>query len=462
MMDATPDEVTTGPPVVESRSAALLAWYAFGILLLTTVFALLDRQIITLVMPSLQTSLRLSDLQLGALQGLGMALFAGIAGYPIGWLADRYGRRRLLAACIFVWSVATAACALQRSYAGLLLATIGLAVGEAGLIPITFGILPDLFAGRQRVAANFIYFGGASLGAAAGMALDGVLLHWLTQYPSFLPEWLRSLEPWRVAMLIVAVPAPIIMTIVATLPIPGHRLEQDAQRLSTGAGNARLAPLVRRHWQTFTYVFIGIIGFNLPLVAAAAWLPLALSRVFGLEPAVAGAPIGGALGVAGVAGVLLPSIATYMWRGDVVLKPLRIARMFAVLGIVPAALELFVSAPWQLLALASAQYALAVATAAGLPTAVQDISPCALRSRILSLITVVTAIAGALSSILVGGLSGLFATPRGILLAITCVGLPGWLLSVTLFTLASRFFTATVREVQLDPGAGVLQTSVWD
>jgi MFS family permease len=133
--------------------------------------------------------------------------------------------------------------------------------------------------------------------------------------------------------------------------------------------------------------------------------------------------------------------------------------MFALLGVLPAVLELFVRTPWQLLALASAQYALGVATAAGLPTAVQDISPPSLRSRILSLVTIVTAIAGALSSLLVGGLSGLFVESRGILIALTLVGLPGWLLSVTLFTLASRSFAETVREIRQDPGEMLLEAT---
>jgi MFS family permease len=459
MVDASPMNVAARPSLLGARSASFLAWYAFGVLLLTTVFALLDRQIITLVMPSLQTSLHLSDLELGALQGLGMALFAGVAGYPIGWLADRYGRRRMLAICILVWSLATAACALQRSYAGLLLTTIGLAVGEAGLIPIIFGIIPDLFEGRQRIAANFIYFGGASLGGAAGMVLDGAILHWLTQHGPLLPAWLASLESWRVAMLIVAIPAPILMIIVATIPIPGVPRDDEMHQAPTDIGALRFAPLLRRHWRTFTSLFAGIIGFNLPFAGAAVWLPVALSRVFGLEPAVAGAMIGAALAVAGVAGILLPSVATYLWKGDVLLRPLRIARMFTVLGIVPAVLELFVRTPWQLLVLASVQYALGLATAAGLPAAVQDISPQALRSRVLSLVTIVTAIAAAVSSMLVGGLSGLFSASRGILIALTLVGLPGWLLSVGLFTLASRSFAATVREIRQSSGATLLQTS---
>src|SRR3546814_1111538 len=60
----------------ESRVAAVWAWYGLGVLLMTTLFAFVVRQMLSLVAPALQTSLGYSDLQLGMLQGLGMAVFA--------------------------------------------------------------------------------------------------------------------------------------------------------------------------------------------------------------------------------------------------------------------------------------------------------------------------------------------------------------------------------------------------
>src|SRR5690606_14589273 len=83
------------------------------------------------------------------MQGLGLALFAAIASYPIAWLADRFDRRLILCIGIAVWSIATAACAFQTTFEGLLIATIGIAVGEAGLGPIVWAVIPDLFPGRQ-------------------------------------------------------------------------------------------------------------------------------------------------------------------------------------------------------------------------------------------------------------------------------------------------------------------------
>jgi hypothetical protein len=182
--------------------------------------------------------------------------------------------------------------------------------------------------------------------------------------------------------------------------------------------------------------------------------------MFGLTPAVIGPQIGAAFAVAGIGGILLPSIATSLWKGDLILRPLRVARMFAVLGILPCALQIFVREPWQLLVLAAMQYALGMATAAGLPGVIQDLSPPGLRSRILSMVTMVTATASAISAMLVGGLSSLFTGAHGILIAVIVVGVPGWLWSVALFTLATRTFTNTVEEIRREPSGTLPETSV--
>src|SRR3546814_8870966 len=90
----------------------------------------LDRQILNLVGPSLQTSLGFTDFQIGMLQGLGLAIFASVAAYPMGWLADRFGRRLILAVGIICWSLATGISGLQNSFGGLFLGTVGLAIGD--------------------------------------------------------------------------------------------------------------------------------------------------------------------------------------------------------------------------------------------------------------------------------------------------------------------------------------------
>src|SRR3546814_10924021 len=96
-----------GTVEAKARGAATWAWYGLGVLLMTTLFAFVVRQMLSLIAPSLQTSLGFTDLQLGMLQGLGMAVFASVASYPMGWLADRFGRRLLLALGVACWSLPT-------------------------------------------------------------------------------------------------------------------------------------------------------------------------------------------------------------------------------------------------------------------------------------------------------------------------------------------------------------------
>src|SRR3546814_2612404 len=130
-----------------------------------------------------------------------MAVFASVASYPMGWLADRYERRLILALGVACWSLATGLFAFQQSFGGLFAATIGLAIGEPGLAPIVFALIPDLFSERQRNSANFIFYGGSLLRAGPGMAPGGAMLLGLAEAHHALPSWLARFDPWHLAML---------------------------------------------------------------------------------------------------------------------------------------------------------------------------------------------------------------------------------------------------------------------
>jgi MFS family permease len=79
-------------------------------------FALVDRQILVLLAEPIRKHLALSDLQRGLLQGAGIAIFAALATYPLGWLADRFDTRLVLKGCIAAWSTAVAACGLAQTF----------------------------------------------------------------------------------------------------------------------------------------------------------------------------------------------------------------------------------------------------------------------------------------------------------------------------------------------------------
>jgi MFS family permease len=431
------NEAAPGPKAPAS------AWYALAVLIGTTLFAFVDRQILTLITPQLQAMLKLSDLQLGALTGLGMAVFASLGAYPIGWLADKFGRRLVLGCCVVVWSLSAAACAFQNTFEGVFAATVGIAIAEAALSPIIFAIIPGLFPERQRVTANLIFFGAVLFGAAAGFGLGGVTLTWLTSHQQSLPGALAAMDSWRVALLLVAAPAPVFVLMLLTL-----RLKDDSSRVTAAAEQKPKAdpffPFLRENWRMFSCLCVAMAGYGLPLASAFTWLPIAMPRIFGTKPETIGLSLGIAVGVATVVGLALPAVSGKLLRRDLAVNPMAAACVFAGLGFLPTLLMLFASAPWQIYTAAGAQMALALATAALMPGVLQQIVPTRMLSRLMALQAITTVVPQGLAPILIGAVSGMIAGPRGILTAVVLISLPGWLIAAYFMWRAERRFAATV------------------
>ena len=78
--------------------------------------------------------------------------------------ADRRNRRNLIAFSVFTWSFMTALCGLAANYTQLLLARIGVGVGEAGSNPPSHSIIADLYPPHQRATAMAIFGTGINWG----------------------------------------------------------------------------------------------------------------------------------------------------------------------------------------------------------------------------------------------------------------------------------------------------------
>ena len=77
------------------------AWYVVVVLLVAYGFAVLDRTAIGLLVDSIKKDLQVTDSQIGLLQGLAFAICYTTCGLPLGFLADRWRRKPLLA--IGIW-----------------------------------------------------------------------------------------------------------------------------------------------------------------------------------------------------------------------------------------------------------------------------------------------------------------------------------------------------------------------
>lgn len=186
--------------------------YAIGMLLVIYIFNFLDRQIVNILAEPIKLELGLADWQLGMLTGLAFAAFYTVLGIPIARYAEKADRVKIISVAVAVWSAFTIACGLAANFTQLLLARIGVGVGEAGCSPPAHSLITDYTPKEQRASALAFYSMGIPLGSLAGMALGGLIAD----------AW-----GWRAAFFVAGAPG-IILAIVTflTLPEPRRGLEK--------------------------------------------------------------------------------------------------------------------------------------------------------------------------------------------------------------------------------------------
>jgi predicted MFS family arabinose efflux permease len=146
------------------------AWFVLGMLCFVYVLNFLDRQLLSILAKPIQDDLHVTDGQLGRISGLYFALFYCLISIPVGWLADRTNRVRVLAFACALWSAATAACGIATTYPQLVAARMAVGVGEAGGVPPSYAIISDYFPPGTRGTALGLFNLGPPLGQALGVA----------------------------------------------------------------------------------------------------------------------------------------------------------------------------------------------------------------------------------------------------------------------------------------------------
>lgn len=184
------------------RSAYARPGYRYFVLATLTLvysFNFIDRQLLVILQESIKLEMGLSDAQLGLLSGFSFAIFYVTCGIPIARLADVWVRRDIVAIALALWSGMTAASGLCQNYAQLLLARIGVAVGEAGGSPPAHAMISDIFTANSRATALAIYSTGINFGVLFGFLLGG---------------WLNEFYGWRLAFIVVGVPGVILAVVL--------------------------------------------------------------------------------------------------------------------------------------------------------------------------------------------------------------------------------------------------------
>jgi MFS family permease len=159
----------------------------------------IDRGNLATAAPLMQDELHLSASQLGVL------LSAFYYGYVLcmpamGWLAERYGPQRVLAAGVTIWSIATLTTGFAGSFATLLALRVLLGIGESVAFPCASKVLANAVEVSRLGVANGILSFGYLLGPAVGTLLGGYLMTifgWRVVFVVFGALSLLWLWPWR-------------------------------------------------------------------------------------------------------------------------------------------------------------------------------------------------------------------------------------------------------------------------
>jgi len=289
-------------------SVSKSSYYTLGLLTIVYSFNFIDRQLLAILQESIKADLALSDSQLGLLTGFAFAVFYVTAGISIARWADQSNRRNIIALAVFVWSFMTALSGLAQNYTHLLLARIGVGVGEAGGSPPSHSIISDIFPPHRRASAIGFYSMGVSFGILFGFLFGG---------------WLNEFFGWRVAFMVVGLPGILLAALVRmTLKEPVRGQAENRQAASTAVPFSQIIALLwSRH--SFRHMALGAALNAFAGYSTASWTASFMIRSHAMSTGVLGTwlaliiGLGGAISVFG-GGLLADKLAPrdkrwYVW-----------------------------------------------------------------------------------------------------------------------------------------------------
>jgi MFS family permease len=306
----------TGAASREPRVSGLglQGWMTLGILLIFNVIAYCDRLIMTMLVGPIKADLGIDDIQMGLLIGISFALFYAICGLPMGVLVDRVSRRKVLFWGMAAWSAMTAACGMAANFAQLMVARMGVGVGEATLAPAAQSLLAEKFPRERLTLAYSVFMMGAVLGAGAAIAIGGTLVHAALEQGDTIVPLLGRIRPWQMVFLWLGLAGVVLSPLILLVREPA--LPKPAERSELGLG--ALWRLIGTR-PSFFVIFLLTQGIlNILVNGAAAWFPEYAFRQLGQTPATIAIPYGSLMALAGVLSHLFSgSVIDWMVRRGV-------------------------------------------------------------------------------------------------------------------------------------------------
>lgn len=214
----------------------------------------------------------------------GFVLSSFFIGYMLfmiasGWLATRFGGKRVLAASVIVWSFFTLITpwAASASFAVLIAARIGLGIGEAAVMPATYEIFQRWVPANERSRAVTRFLSGIPIGQIVGFAVTG---------------WLTGQFGWPASFYLFGaigfVWTAIWLMGVHNDPAGDHRISGEELQLlqarNEAADKGALRPVTQLLWKAPVWaIFTAHFCNNWALYFLLGWLPSYFKDAMGLS-----------------------------------------------------------------------------------------------------------------------------------------------------------------------------------
>ncbi|MFK8021518.1 MAG: spinster family MFS transporter [Pseudomonadales bacterium] len=277
---------TSSQPLLGYRTTLTL-------LVLAYTLSISDRMILSILFPDIKAEFGLSDTQLGLLGGISFALFYATMGLPIARMADQYSRKRIIIACLVIFSLMTAFSGLAAGFISLLLFRIGVGIGEAGVNPASHSIIADYFPPKRRALAMATLMLGGSFGMMLGFVGGG---------------FIAEAYGWRVALVAVGVPGLLLAAFMAKLlREPGRGTFEEKSSSHSTAPSPPILTTAATMWANpaMRHLVAGSIVAGLTSYGFTQWLPTFFIRTHDLSQSQTGMLMAGVFGILGAIGALV-------------------------------------------------------------------------------------------------------------------------------------------------------------
>ncbi|MDB4940309.1 MAG: hypothetical protein JWO40_734 [Candidatus Doudnabacteria bacterium] len=178
-----------------TRDQKFILW----VLAFINFFNYIDRQVIFPLFHSIQNEFHVTDTQLGLL-GTVFMLVHSLASVPLGLLADKYSRKKLIASGVTFWSITSFLSGLAPNFSALLGIRSMVGIGEASYAPAATAMISDNFPSENRAEAQGYFNIGMFVGGTLGAMIGGIIAYhfswryafFLVSIPGFFLAWLST------------------------------------------------------------------------------------------------------------------------------------------------------------------------------------------------------------------------------------------------------------------------------